>query len=66
LRVVVVTRHGGPEVLALGERPAPEPGPGELVAAVAFAGVNFRDVYEREGTYGSRRRWSRGWRAAAR
>ena len=54
MRAVVVTRHGGPEVLALEERPAPVPGPGELVAAVAFAGVNFRDVYEREGTYGSR------------
>jgi NADPH2:quinone reductase len=51
---MVVTRHGGPEVLAIEQRPEPEPGPGQVLVAVAYAGVNFRDVYEREGTYGSR------------
>jgi NADPH2:quinone reductase len=53
VRAVVVTRHGGPEVLSVEERPTPVGGPGELLVDVAFAGVNFRDVYEREGTYGS-------------
>src|SRR5262249_6506940 len=28
--------------------PPPEPGPGELLVDVEYAGVNFRDVYERE------------------
>jgi NADPH:quinone reductase len=54
LRAVVVTRHGGPEVLSVEQRPDPDPGPGQLAVAVAYAGVNFRDIYEREGTYGSR------------
>jgi NADPH2:quinone reductase len=49
MRTIVVTRHGGPEVLRLEDAEAPTPGPGELVVAVAAAGVNFRDIYEREG-----------------
>jgi NADPH2:quinone reductase len=49
VRAIVVTRHGGPDVLELQERPDPEPGPGELLADVEAIGVNYRDVYEREG-----------------
>jgi NADPH2:quinone reductase len=49
MRAVVVTRHGGPEVLELVDRPAPEPGPGELLVEVAAAGVNFMDIYVCEG-----------------
>ena len=49
MRAIVVTQHGGPEVLELQERPDPEPGAGELLVAVEAIGVNFRDVYEREG-----------------
>jgi NADPH2:quinone reductase len=51
MRVVVVTRHGGPEVLEVRDVPEPEPGPGQLLVDVEAAGVNFRDVYEREGSY---------------
>ena len=53
MRAIVVTRSGGPEVLELQDVPAPEPGPGELLVDVAYAGVNFRDVYERRGGYGA-------------
>ena len=49
MRAIVVTEHGGPEVLDLQDRPDPSPGPGELLVAVEAIGVNFRDVYEREG-----------------
>ncbi|MEA2243830.1 MAG: NADPH:quinone reductase [Solirubrobacteraceae bacterium] len=49
MRAIVVTRHGGPEVLELQEQPSPEPGPGQLLVAVEAAGVNYRDIYEREG-----------------
>lgn len=49
MRAIVVTRHGGPEVLRLEEAEVPTPGAGELLVAVAAAGVNFRDIYEREG-----------------
>jgi NADPH2:quinone reductase len=49
VRAVLVTKHGGPEVLELQELPDPEPGPGELLVGVEAIGVNYRDVYEREG-----------------
>jgi NADPH:quinone reductase len=51
---LVVTRHGGREVLEVQERPAPDPGPDEVLVEVAAAGVNFVDVYEREGVYPGR------------
>jgi NADPH2:quinone reductase len=49
VRAIVVTRHGGPEVLELHDQEAPEPGPGQLLVDVEAAGVNYRDIYEREG-----------------
>src|SRR3954447_3148210 len=49
MRAIVVTRNGGPDVLELRDEPEPEPRPGTLVVAVDAVGVNFRDVYEREG-----------------
>jgi NADPH:quinone reductase len=52
VKAVVVTRHGGPEVLEAEDVREPEPGPGELLVDVEAIGVNFRDVYEREGSYG--------------
>ena len=51
MRAVVVTRSGGPEVLELQEHPDPEPGAGQVVVDVEAAGVNFIDVYQREGRY---------------
>jgi NADPH2:quinone reductase len=54
MRAVVFQRHGGPDVLELKEAPDPSPGPGEVLLDVDVVGVNFRDVYEREGRgYGS-------------
>jgi len=38
MRVVVGERLGGPEVLTVAERAAPQPGPGEIVVDVAAAG----------------------------
>jgi NADPH2:quinone reductase len=52
MRAVRITTHGGPDVLEGVDVPPPEPGPGQLLVDVAVAGVNFRDVYEREGRYG--------------
>jgi NADPH:quinone reductase len=49
MRVIVAERTGGPEVLRPAEREAPRPGPGEVVVEVAAAGVNFMDIYQREG-----------------
>jgi NADPH2:quinone reductase len=49
VRAVVVTRNGGPDVLELRDEPEPQPGAGQVLVALEAAGVNFRDVYEREG-----------------
>lgn len=46
--------NGGPEVLEARQVPDPTPGNGEVLVEVQAAGVNFRDVYERQGVgYGS-------------
>lgn len=42
---------GGPEMLVPGTRPIPEPGRGEVLIAVAAAGINRPDVLQRQGLY---------------
>jgi NADPH:quinone reductase len=42
---------GGPEVLRLAELPVPKPGRGQVLIAVAAAGVNRADCVQREGRY---------------
>ena len=49
MRVVAGERLGGPEVLSVTEREVLRPGPGEVVVHVAAAGVNYMDIYQREG-----------------
>ena len=44
MQAIVVEELGGPEVLRLRERPAPVPGPGEILVDVSVAGVNFMDT----------------------
>lgn len=44
MRAIVIEKPGGPEVLALRERPDPRPGPGEVLVDVRAAGVNFMDT----------------------
>jgi NADPH:quinone reductase len=51
MRAVQIESHGGPEVLAVVDIPRPEPGEGQLLVEVGAIGVNYRDVYEREGVY---------------
>jgi NADPH:quinone reductase len=49
MRAVIADQHGGPEVLRLIERDTPDPGPGQFLVEVAAAGVNFADIYARQG-----------------
>lgn len=54
MRAIVFERNGGPEVLELQQRPTPTPGDGQVLVDVEAVGVNYRDVYERNGGgYGS-------------
>jgi NADPH:quinone reductase-like Zn-dependent oxidoreductase len=51
MRALVITEHGGPEVLKIEERPDPQPGPGEVRVKVRAAGINFADLLARMGLY---------------
>lgn len=42
---------GGPEVLRAEVLPLPQPGPGQVLVKVAYAGVNRPDVVQRQGFY---------------
>jgi len=48
---VVITGHGGPEVLKLIEEDLPEPGAGQVRLKVLVTGVAFADVLMRYGMY---------------
>jgi synaptic vesicle membrane protein VAT-1 len=47
----VITKHGGPEVLQVEERPDPAVSAGEVRIAVSAAGINFADLMARSGVY---------------
>jgi NADPH2:quinone reductase len=51
VRAIQISSTGGPEVLEYTEIEAPEPGPGEAAVQIAAAGVNFIDIYHRQGVY---------------
>ncbi|GGV99396.1 quinone oxidoreductase [Streptomyces narbonensis] len=51
MRAIQVSEVGGPEVLRLVDVDRPVPGPGQAVVEVAASGVNFLDVYHRQGRY---------------
>ncbi len=51
MRVIEIAAPGEPDVLALGQRPAPAAGDGELLIRVAAAGVNRADCMQRRGQY---------------
>ena len=50
-RTVIIETHGGPEALVLVDRDVGAPGPGEIRIAHKACGLNFIDVYQRDGLY---------------
>ena len=51
MKAIQVQKTGGPEVLTLVDLPVPKPKANEAVVKIAASGVNFIDVYFREGRY---------------
>ena len=51
MQAVEITKPGGPEVLKPAVMPVPEPGHGQILIKVAFAGVNRPDALQRAGAY---------------
>jgi NADPH2:quinone reductase len=54
MRAITFERNGGPEVLEPKDVPDPAAGDGQVVVEVEAIGVNYRDVYERNGGYGTK------------
>jgi NADPH2:quinone reductase len=51
MKAIQVKQPGGPEAMELVDLPVPQPKPNEAVVKIQVAGVNFIDVYNREGRY---------------
>lgn len=51
MKAIQVQQTGGPEVLEVADVPVPQPKPNEAVIKLSASGVNFIDVYHREGRY---------------
>ncbi len=51
MTAVEISEPGGPEVLCAAARPIPEPGAGQILIRVAYAGVNRPDAIQRAGAY---------------
>jgi NADPH:quinone reductase len=51
MQAIEISEPGGPDVLRPVWRPVPSAGPGELLVAVAAAGVNRPDILQRQGLY---------------
>ena len=64
MKAIQVSQTGGPEVLALVDLPEPKPKPNEAVVQIKAAGVNFIDVYFREGRYPAQLPFVNGQEAA--
>jgi NADPH:quinone reductase len=64
MQAIQVTQVGGPEVLTPAELPLPSPKPNEAVVQIKAAGVNFIDVYFREGRYPTQLPFVNGQEAA--
>jgi putative PIG3 family NAD(P)H quinone oxidoreductase len=51
MRAIAITKPGGPDVLALVERPLPEPSRGEVRIRVRATAINRADLLQRMGAY---------------
>ena len=51
MKAVQIDAYGGPENIVLRDVEAPVPGRGEALVRIEYAGVNYTDVYTRNGLY---------------
>jgi NADPH2:quinone reductase len=64
MQAIQVSQVGGPEVLTLTDLPIPSPKPNEALVEIKATGVNFIDVYFREGRYPAQLPFVNGQEAA--
>jgi NADPH:quinone reductase len=51
MKAIQIKQPGGPEAMELADLPVPQPKANEAVVELSASGVNFIDVYNREGRY---------------
>jgi NADPH2:quinone reductase len=51
MKAIQVQQNGGPDVLQFADVPMPQPKANEAVVRISASGVNFIDIYQREGRY---------------
>jgi NADPH2:quinone reductase len=51
MRAIRLHATGGPDALSLEDVPVPAPGPGDILIRHAAVGLNFIDIYQRDGLY---------------
>jgi len=51
MKAIQIQKNGGPEVMQLVDLPVPQPKANEAVVKIEAVGVNFIDIYNREGRY---------------
>ncbi|WP_059358653.1 quinone oxidoreductase family protein [Parachlamydia acanthamoebae] len=51
MKAIVVSQYGDPEVLSYQDADIGKPGKGQVLVRLAYAGVNFVEIYQRRGTY---------------
>lgn len=52
MRAITINQYGGPDVVRYQtDAPIPQPCEGEVLVAVACAGINFMDIHTRQGKY---------------
>jgi putative PIG3 family NAD(P)H quinone oxidoreductase len=52
MTAITIAAAGGPEMLVPEQRPVPQPGPGEVLIEVAYAGINRHDCSQRKRGHG--------------
>ena len=64
MKAIRAHETGGPDVLRFEDVPDPAPDAGELLIDIDAAGINFIDIYQREGLYQVPRPFTLGAEAA--
>jgi NADPH:quinone reductase-like Zn-dependent oxidoreductase len=52
MKAIIISAHGGPDVLTPVQLPDPEPAPGDVLIRVMAFGLNHAEAYMRSGSFG--------------